>query len=84
MFFTEFTSPYSLNTQRGWHTSKKNYQLLKKCSILLFDLESYLSPDTETIRNKIQIAHLMNLSASIASYKKLYTQVFSFIKFKNK
>jgi len=23
MFLTEFTSPYSLNTQRGWHTSKK-------------------------------------------------------------
>ena len=22
MFLTEFTSPYSLNTQRGWHTSE--------------------------------------------------------------
>jgi len=22
VFLTEFTSPYSLNTQRGWHTSK--------------------------------------------------------------
>jgi len=34
--------------------------LSKKCSILLLDLESYLSPDTETILNTIQIAHLMN------------------------
>jgi len=23
VFLTEFTSPYSLNTQWGWHTSKK-------------------------------------------------------------
>jgi len=22
VFFTEFTSPYTLNTQRGWRTSK--------------------------------------------------------------
>jgi len=24
---TEFTSPYSLNTQRGWHTSKCMFQI---------------------------------------------------------
>ena len=24
VFLTEFTSPYSLNTQWGWHTSKQN------------------------------------------------------------
>jgi hypothetical protein len=74
VFLNGFTSPHILNTQRGWHTSK-NYQLLKKYSILLFDLESFLSPDTETIRNKILIAHLMNLSTLIASCKKLYTGI---------
>jgi hypothetical protein len=56
----------------------------KNALFLLFHLESYLSPDTETISNKIQIALLMNLSTLIASFKKVYTQEFSFIKSENK
>ena len=33
VFLTEFTSPYSLNTQRGRHTSKKALQYLEEMCV---------------------------------------------------
>ena len=36
VFLTEFTSPYSLNTQRGWHTSELHFsRSLKKLKVRL-------------------------------------------------
>jgi len=45
VFLTEFTSPYSLNTQRRWHTSESDVYLLS----IIFCEEKEISPFLEIL-----------------------------------